>query len=453
MTKTNEILGKYISMPIEAKKLVFNIWKTKKIHIWWVVNYSSAISNWIKLFSQSIYSHTNFFDGKDIGIWAEDLEWILFRDYKNKDYWKFYYVSKTLNLDYLSFLFSFDYIESIFVKLWKFQKEDNGRFKNKFIEFCAFRDTLRVMEWRDDTSIENVLNMSYYDFEIPENIAKEVDWYIQYKRNLRRWLNDGFEEKLYNKYHNYLKEFLVLWFIKFIVEHYGKKYDLNWTLNTILIPWSPVALWQKEYFCSEFVSESFIYAWIYPFDINSKDPSSITPWDIMDMTMIFEKDSMNFYQVDGTAQEKFKPVWSLGEAQILKNYIIETEKEKIYFIRQKMWVTATSSLLGTVSDMSNGIISDPKTKKKKKYALWVQFGILLVLGYIIWMYSDSINLKTDLAWWSVAASTSVSSSAVSLFFSESLLIILKMIFVLLFMYVLIKYIIPYVLKVKSFIFR
>lgn len=461
LNQKTEILEKYLSMPIEAKKVVYNMRKNKEVYVWWVVNYSSAISNWIKLFTQSIYSHTNFFDGKSLAIWAEDLEWIFFRDYKNWDYEKFYYVSKKLNLDYMAFIFSFDYIEKIFAKLWKFGENEAWRLKNKFIEYCAFRDNLKLMEWTKDTVIENVLNMSSFKYDVPQEISSQIDWYFLHKRAIRKWETTDFSDLLYQKYHSYLKEFLIIWIMKFIIQNYGKKYDLKGTLSTVLVPWTAVNLWQKDYFCSEFVSEAFIYAGIYPFDINTKDPQSITPWDVMDMTLIFEKDNMDFYQVDNTKPQwdRFKKIWDYKQEQILKNYIIENEKQKMYFIRQKMWVSATSSILWTVSDLSNTKTSTQvkNQEKKRKLALSAQFLILIVLWYLIGLLSNSVNLKTDTLW---GVSAQVDSAGViqSLapllwFFGDWLLILLKLFFVLFIGFVLIRYVIPYTIKLKNYILR
>ena len=105
MAKTKKYFDIYDWLNLEEKQFLTNVWNHRKIAVWWVVNYKSMISNWIKFFTQSIFSHINFFDPySKTAIWAEDLEAVVLRNYQEENYWEFYYISKTIDLDYLAFV-------------------------------------------------------------------------------------------------------------------------------------------------------------------------------------------------------------------------------------------------------------------------------------------------------------------------------------------------------------
>ena len=46
----------------QASDFIRAMWEKKEVSIGGVINYDSRVSNAIKFFTQSIYSHTNFFD-------------------------------------------------------------------------------------------------------------------------------------------------------------------------------------------------------------------------------------------------------------------------------------------------------------------------------------------------------------------------------------------------------
>lgn len=445
--KNNEIYQNYGKLNPTVKKFLHKIWQEKQINIWWVVNYQSNISNWIKLFSQSIYSHTNFFDWVNKWIWAEDLKWIQLVDYARFDLWNFYYITKTINFDYLSLIYSFEYITQIFIKLWKFWSNDKDRLKNKFCKYVQLKETKIIYKWNYETDLEDILSYDIDQIDIKQKITENIEKFLKIKNDIKYWISYEFDRAFYNKYLNYLKEFLLMWIIKFIIQNYGKEYDLQWTLSTLIVPWNMVDLSQKQYFCSEFVSESLIYAWIYPFDINTKDPSSITPWDIMDMTIIFQKDSTKLFEIDDTDKKQKIKLISYWTTDIIKNYILKHEKNKLYFIKQKMLVWATSNTIGFFTKK----VTNQNNKKPGNVAFKYVFNTILffvLFTYVIMIYKTWWNQASIFDWnsWDNSNILIWLLSLITQLLYTGMIIFIKIAFVVLSTYYIIFFIIPYINK-------
>lgn len=378
-----DLIQIYNNISDNERSFLLNMRDCKAVYIGWVINYRSSLSNWIKFFTQSVFSHTNFFSPKDYNtIWAEELESVTLKNYQSWEYWEFYYVSKKLNLDSLALIYSFKYIESVLIKLWKFDISMKWKLQEKFAKYCY------IIYNNPNISLKELLDVDYSKIYPDKSFYDKIDAFLEDKsllKNLKISEIKNFDS--FNNNLNNLKNFIILWIIKHILMSLNKLYDIKGTLTTSLSPWKSIKLSWKEYFCSEFVSETLLYAWVYPFDIDTKDPQSITPWDIMDSNILFVWNESTFYRFYDKLHE-----WELVEEipsnhfVFFKNYIINKEQWNFYFIKKKLTIEIWDKIMKLIANSirnsyieKNAYISF-KPIVRGLVSLWILVSIWL--GYI-----------------------------------------------------------------------
>ena len=360
-------------------KVIENIWKNEELVIGWLVNFHSKISNSIKFFTQSIFSHVNFvlfkkdnnWKFKLLTVWSEDSKWIVSLQYhkKQKGLDHFYFILKQIDIDLITFLFDFSIAEAIVSKVYK--SKIINYFSYKFSKYCNFRIKMskdlklaRNIEEMTENQINDFLldkislksviqeNISYYNQkEDLAELVKQINKFIEIKSSLKasKW-NISFntnDKKIYTVYFQLLKEFILYWVIEHIISKAGSAYDIKWTLSVWGSSWKKT--WMKEdvEFCSEFVADCLFFAWIYPFDINSKSPESISPWDIMDMRLFYKAQETKLLNI-----EKWNIKIILDSKSnwfdSFKDVIINREWSKFYFIRQRIVVFIVEMLISVV---------------------------------------------------------------------------------------------------------
>jgi len=112
----------------------------------------------------------------------------------------------------------------------------------------------------------------------------------------------------------YLKQlFFRWWMFKYVIFSYDVKYDFLWAGLINLAPFKKdIYKNNKKLFCSEFISNAFLYAGFYPFDYITKSSLMISPGDLMDIWDIFWKKEyeviwkdFNFIVDSNETKEKF----------------------------------------------------------------------------------------------------------------------------------------------------
>ena len=257
----------------KEKELLKNFFVNNELRVGWVVDYESFSSNVIKFSTQSIFSHINFFDRSScMALGAEDLRWVVVIDYKKWKNRDFYYFAKKIDFEKITNFFDFDYIMNVFLNIGKLNYKQKKNFEEKFYQYVGLRQKYSKEELFE---LLYPRDFEYQDFEYPS-----------------KWEN--YDYKLC------LKEFLILGVIKFMKKNLWKDYDLWSTLGIGFTPWKTSSFDSQTpyFFCSELVAEALLYAWIYPFDIKTKDPNSITPWDLMDLSHIYKDFEGVLYKID-----------------------------------------------------------------------------------------------------------------------------------------------------------
>lgn len=329
-------LNTYKNLEEDKKELLDNIWKTKTISFGWVANYNSNISNGIKFMTQSIFSHINFFDPiTKNAIWAEDLIWVILKNYKfEKD--KFYYVSKELDLDRLARIYNFSYVESIYLRIGKFSEDKLWTLKKYFAKHIEVKNK---MESKD--SLEEFFEISD-SFDRQKVLSYEkIDKFFRLRDNLKKWIVNDYDNSFMEEYSSYLKEFILIWLIKNILISINKSYDTIWTMSISNSPWDKIDINNKDYFCSEFVSESMLWAGIYPFSIDTKAPMGVTPGDIIDSAILYNKNKTKLYVVDNGLKDVTEEVGN----NTIKDYIISQVEATSIFKSWKKYTNLSSKSL------------------------------------------------------------------------------------------------------------
>ncbi len=287
------------------KLILWNIYLHNNLVIGGVIDYSDFGANIIKFSTQSLFSHINFFDEySNFAIWADKKKWVSIMNYfDNNDTKGFYYFTKKINLDYLCNIFSFEYIENVFLSLGFMNQENILSFRKRYKQYSKLRrkkSKFKIFQMMYDNDFDyNRLNVKINNYSVGSV--------------------------------KYLWEFLVLWIIKFIKKNFKKKYAL-W--NTLTIGFNPWNLWEQdetEFFCSEFIAAALLYSWVYPFDIKTKDPKSLTPGDIIDLSSLFCDEETKLYKIYQNNFELLLNPSDMKEVKNIKTYIFEKEMQSFMF--------------------------------------------------------------------------------------------------------------------------
>lgn len=360
----------------KLKQFLYDMYINKEVWIWWVINYWSTSSNVIKFTTQSMFSHVNFWDPTRLRwLGAEDLQRILLVDYKKYETeTPMYYVTKKLDFKYLAKTFNFNCIEKVFFALKKISEDDMSKsiFRLRYSQYLTLKDK--------------------YD----------LNWIFEYL-----WKNKFSYNKVKTKYKNldklpmkFIDEFIVLWIVKHIYRNFWKKYDLWSTLSICFTPWIKTWLEDEQYFCSEFVSENLLFSWIYPFDVKTKDPKSVAPWDILDLSHIYSDKDTTLYYISKTDVQKL----DFGEEAtiwMLKDYIFSIEELRWNMVHQK----ASAYFIRDVIIKYSDIIQKNKFKKAK--IAWSTYLLLLILTSMLSSWIPSVVgdvFSANLSWQDYASS-------------------------------------------------
>lgn len=514
MTKTNrrvdikdaEVIQKYDKLDNTIWMIIDSMWVKQKIIIWWVVNYNSLISNWIKFFTQSIVSHVNFYDEESCcAVWSEDMIWVVYKNYKDENNWKFYYVTKPLDIDRFILYYNFDEANELYTKMrWKWNDNKNewqieekssdtqksikkskweiqieNRILEKFIRYCYYKKFIHTEESEDSKhKLRTIIWVDLDNIELEpkrlQKLEKEINEFNAVRNILR--LFETKDPKKYIKYYNkyiayqeyreFLREFIVLGILKKIVYYCYSEYDLKWTLSISISPWDNIWASNKKFFCSEFVADCLLYAGMYPFDIQLSDPESISPWDIMHLRQLFVENDIRLYEIDEDIDHnKIREIeiWEY-EKWFIKTYIVEKESEKITFNRQKLIVNIVDMLLQYLAEkiiekkLKNNK-SIPKITRSRKKNIWVwvvstMMFCVLVLWVFVWSFLGAWgsweSLSWDISWanWSQGAFWVVFSFLKDIILS-SFSLALVLIFVVLFLYFWLPFVMKFVNSIVS----
>lgn len=245
----------------------------------WEFNVLGTISNWflsnlIKVFSQSLYSHVafcTFYNWKLYALWAENFKWVKISEYsKNKK--REIYVIKQFDINRV--IYSFDEEEYANTLYFFYGDECKKNFCKRYKMFISHFSSKKYETWI------SLWDLIEFDLNYEMIYGKIYDIKNDLEA-LRSWLDNIIVE---NKSSNYLnKLFLTWWIFKYIVFSYGTKYDIKWVLWILFTPLKKLSFKNNwKLFCSEFVASAMLYAWFYPFNLLTKAPNMITPGDLMD---------------------------------------------------------------------------------------------------------------------------------------------------------------------------
>lgn len=308
-------------------------------YIWWKIPKRGLFSNFfwniINDFTQSYYSHVNFcFPYKKdwklkwyYVIWAENEKWVIFDFYdleKNND---FIFVVKQFDKDdFLKYFNIKKYSLNITYLFWEnkaksytnryktfynfFDKEQyhlNGIGLNDLIEFELFYEKIK--------NTQSILNNEKKDLSyLYKNIK---DKFYDFKEKV--WYNLENIEVKYIKSKSFLDKLFFNWgILKFLVHSIGLKYDMMWALSIVLVDRKKdidyTKKWPKELFCSELISASMLFAGFYPFDLVTKAPDMVSPWDMIDPSYWIYKENYDVVNF------KTKEILKVNNLQSLKKF-------------------------------------------------------------------------------------------------------------------------------------
>ena len=324
---------------LEGSHKIINSILKWDIFIWWVVSYSNFFSNLIKFWTQSLYSHTTFcYPNNDWTCyvwWAENKDGLTIKKYEKWEDMLLFV--KKLDLDYIYEHTNFeDYFFTLNMVFWEWT---HVRFKKRFKLFKKYLSKLNF----SDISIIDLLQMEcdiekdLEENDIIEGLRTELE-------NIKLKISDynfSLEKKLNNEIDNdfeYKKLFFSWWIIKFLLANYGKKYDLVSLFTMFLTKpfhfYNYFKTWTRKFFCSEFVSASFLYSGFYPFDLFWKYPDLVVPWDLMDPHLwIYEKKHpkvIRFYKDSSPVLIEKK--WDFYEIEVFKQLKLLYSKYRLKVI-------------------------------------------------------------------------------------------------------------------------
>ncbi|MEF2175710.1 MAG: hypothetical protein V3575_04510, partial [Candidatus Absconditabacteria bacterium] len=347
-------------------------------------------------------------------------------------------------------IYSFKFIEGVLVKLGKFESSMKGRLQEKFVKYCY------ICNNNPNISLKELLEIDY-DTIIPDSeFNYQIEKFLAEKTLLKNMkLTTINDPKRYNTNFNNLKNFIILGIIKHILISLNKLYDIKGTLTTSLSPWKSIQLSGNEYFCSEFVSEALLYAGVYPFDIETKDPQSITPGDIMDSNTIFVGNETSFFKFfdkahNGELVEEVSP----KEFIFFKNYIIENERGNFYFIKKKLFIEIFDNILKLIANSirNSYVEKNPYISFRPVFRLLLSLGILLVIGLLYIFVFSNANLLAD-----IHTDASLQSALSNNYLIKLLIIfihfIMGILIFLILIYLIIFYLIPFIRLLNVWIYR
>ena len=285
-------------------------------YVWWKISKSSLFSNFfwsiISSFTQSYYTHVNFcfpdYEGRKLKwyyvFWAENKKGVVFDYYDLQKPANFIYVVKKFDKE--RFLKNFD-IKKYWLNIsYLFWEKDAKSYINRYITFQKFFDKKQYHLngiWLDDLIEFELFYEKYKNIEVEieqtkENLSplyKEIE-NITYKFKEKVWYNLQDVQVKYMKHKDFLDKLFFNWgMLKFMIHSFHIKYDMVWALSIILVDWKKwvdyAKNWPKKLFCSELISASMLFAGFYPFDLVTKAPDSVSPWDMMDPSYwLYEQD-------------------------------------------------------------------------------------------------------------------------------------------------------------------
>ncbi len=286
------------------EKFVYSIlvWEFKVL---WKID-KTFISRIIQAFSQSLYTHTAFciFEGWELyTLGAENFKWVKL----NKViYWKekALYVIKTFDINEVMKYFDKNiYASNIFYFL-------GSKCSENFLKrYELFYNYFQQDKFSEGISLWDLIQ---FDWEF-----EKFNDLLQLKVDLQKLKYQAQNIVLsFDRINNINKLFFTWWMFKFIVYSYGERYDLWGVLKILFSPFRKnIFLDNGKLFCSEFVSSAMLYGWFYPFDVLTKSPEMITPWDLMDPTFWIWKNS--YLVVNSLTGEKYE-INSILDAKKLK---------------------------------------------------------------------------------------------------------------------------------------
>jgi len=268
-----------------SKKIVESILKWD-IYVGWVITFDSFFSNVIKFWTQSLYSHVTFCYPDNDGIcyvwWAENSKWLTIQKYDNSE--DSLFVIKKLDLDRILDNVDFKQFSIVLDEIyWK------NSFSRALQRFHIFKNEVKKLNKINfytllevEAEIEKQIKQNDLELQIKKELSKlkEVLWY-------EKWIITHKENVFSDDDKFYKKLFFCWWVVKFLLANYGKKYDYlsiftMYLIKPFIIKYDYLAKWTKRFFCSEFVSATFLYAGFYPFDFYGKYPDLVVPGDLMD---------------------------------------------------------------------------------------------------------------------------------------------------------------------------
>ena len=268
-----------------GKKIIESI-LSWDVYVWGVITFDNFFSNAIKFWTQSLYSHVTFCypdkDGTCYVWWAENSKGLTIQKYYNDE--DSVFVIKKLDLDRIFKNVNFDKFSIILDSVY-----GENSFSRALQRYDIFKQKVAKLDR---------INL-YTLLEVEAEIEKEInEVYIKKKiqNDLRKlqevlWFNFDVKEKLNKDDANddvfFRKLFFSWWMVKFLLANYGKKYDYvsiftMYLVKPFLKNYNYVDKWTRRFFCSEFVSATFLYAGFYPFDLYGKYPDLVVPGDLMD---------------------------------------------------------------------------------------------------------------------------------------------------------------------------
>lgn len=296
-----------VKQQVEAFKYISTSILSWDFFIWWKISrrwvFNGFYSKVINSFTQSYYSHVNFcFPYKKnwklrwyYVFWAENKKWVIFDYYDLEKENDFIYVVK--QFDQYDFLKYFDIKQYSLNISFLFWKKRSDSYIHRYKLFHKFFN--KRMYYLNSIGLDDLIEFEifYEEFKtksividneqkILSSLYKKIkDKIYDFKEKV--WYNLQDIEVEYKTDKEFLDKLFFNWgMLKFLIHSIWIKYDIPWVLSIVLIDRKKYTDYikngPKKLFCSELISASMLFAGFYPFDLVTKAPDMVSPWDIMD---------------------------------------------------------------------------------------------------------------------------------------------------------------------------
>ena len=335
-----------------GKKIIESILQWN-IYVWWVITFDNFFSNVIKFWTQSLYSHVTFCYPEENGAcyvwWAENSKWLTIQKYYNDE--DSLFIIKKLDLDRILDNVDFNQFSVVLDSIyWR------NSFSRALQRYEIFKKEVKKLDKI------NFFKLLQVEAEIEKQmeekrIVKEIDDKLLKLKEILGCEKDFVNKNTILKYEKnedkFYKRLFFSWgIVKFLLANYGKKYDYlsiftMYLLKPFLVNYDYLTKWTRKFFCSEFVSATFLYAGFYPFDFYGKYPDLVVPGDLMDPNLwIYDEKYLKVVRF--FSKKDLKPVVLDGIDKKKEVYELISWMRKNKFLRTAFHILVLYLIFGLV---------------------------------------------------------------------------------------------------------